>query len=251
MRRLNPSLTRYWTGIKQTTWKSTAKYAYQVRKACRGDGGRYPLARNNRRRRLRAALKPSRQLNCKASPPAGFPALGRARTQLTPLRLPAPRLQDGPRVSPRGKPSNGYNASGQGFPWNHWGTNQPDNADAGRCIASDKTMAFYRYDPSDMKTRVQVKRVGWLPAFRLRLVRGSQRGGVRAQGPREAGQWCRLRAGRVAASQQPALTPARCCAAGHRYDQQRVRLGRHLLRREPAHHLRLVACVAQRWRCPS
>ncbi len=85
----NPSLTRYWTGIKQTTWKSFAKYAYQ----------------------------------------------------------------DSPRVTPRGKPSNGYNATG-GFPWNHWGNGQPDDSSNGRCVASDKALKFYRYDPTDMTTRV-------------------------------------------------------------------------------------------------
>jgi hypothetical protein len=86
---LNPTLTRYWTGLKQTNWFTTAKYVYQ----------------------------------------------------------------DGPRVTTRGKPSNGFNATGGGFPWNHWGTGEPNDASNGRCVASDKTKKFWKYD-ADGTTRV-------------------------------------------------------------------------------------------------
>jgi hypothetical protein len=87
--RLNPSLSRYWTGLKQSNWYSFAKFVNQ----------------------------------------------------------------DGIRVTTRGVPSNGFNATGGGFPWNHWGTGEPNNANGGRCVASDKSMSFWKYD-TDGTTRI-------------------------------------------------------------------------------------------------
>lgn len=56
----------------------------------------------------------------------------------------------------RYKPSNGFNATGGGFPWNHWGVGQPDGyleQFGHACIAGDKSMTFYRYSPANMESR--------------------------------------------------------------------------------------------------
>ena len=60
-----------------------------------------------------------------------------------------------PTLACRYKESNGFNSTGGGFPWNHWGVGQPSTWDTDACVAADKSMTFYRYDSTDLTIRVQ------------------------------------------------------------------------------------------------
>jgi hypothetical protein len=48
--------------------------------------------------------------------------------------------------------SNGW--SHTGFPWNHWGTGQPNDEAGSPCVASTKALRFAQYDTSDNVTRL-------------------------------------------------------------------------------------------------
>jgi hypothetical protein len=48
--------------------------------------------------------------------------------------------------------SNGW--AHTGFPWNHWGTGQPDDEAGSSCVASVKALRFWQYDTANNVTRV-------------------------------------------------------------------------------------------------
>jgi hypothetical protein len=65
--------------------------------------------------------------------------------------------QDPTRYTVRGwQMSNGWGHTG--FPWNHFGTAQPDDPAGSPCLAADKALRFWKYndaDTSNTTTRMQ------------------------------------------------------------------------------------------------